>query len=364
MPWAFWHTDIKRSGSKCQETSSGYSPSKGFLSPRNRNSKNNTRWEIIDGQKYLVMQSGGPAVFSCDGEDEQSRLSSVHQVMRYTLRTNCIVPMADIKRVLDIGCGDGHWLLDMANDYPQTRFTGLDILDQMKDRVLPKNCEFYCGDVLQGLPFSDGYFDLIHQRFMYLFIPSNAWSALISEMARILKPGGQILLIERQFHVEKTNDVIGTMLGAFNSAISNNEVTTSICDRLDQVLDKSGFVDINKNSINIPVGEWGGVPGRLMGEAVVSWIVGSREIIVKRSQLSYEEFDARMSIAPEEFNKAHAYFTIHMYTAQKAGAKKVKNRKPIPLVVFLKNTNQIIPVLCSHIPLENHLRNKLLVIKL
>lgn len=37
--------------------------------------------------------------------------------------------------VLDLGCGQGHWLLDAANFWPNTDFTGFDLVDVMLPEV-------------------------------------------------------------------------------------------------------------------------------------------------------------------------------------------------------------------------------------
>ncbi|RKP23462.1 S-adenosyl-L-methionine-dependent methyltransferase [Syncephalis pseudoplumigaleata] len=252
--------------------------------------------------------------------------------MRYTLRTNCIVPLNDVKRVLDIGCSEGTWMLEMANDHPHTRFSGLDIVEQMKDRVLPKNCDFYCADILQGLPFSDATFDFVHQRFMYSFVPNDSWQGLVAEMARVLKPDGRIHLVERHFELGRYQTDVVSLLGAFNRAIHENQVSMAICDRLDELLDEAGFVDIDRKCINIPVGDWGGIPGRLMGEAVVSWVQDSREIIVQRSGLTHQEFDAQMERAYDGLSEARAYYSVFLYTARKPVNKKSKRRKSMPLM--------------------------------
>lgn len=67
-------------------------------------------------------------------------------------------------KVLDIGCGPGKWTLEMAKDFPASRFTGTD-----RAPVFPKsspysNCRFLQADTLKGLPFADNTFDYVFQR--------------------------------------------------------------------------------------------------------------------------------------------------------------------------------------------------------
>lgn len=41
--------------------------------------------------------------------------------------------------VLDLGCGQGHWLLDAANHWPSAEFIGFDLVDIMLAEIREKN---------------------------------------------------------------------------------------------------------------------------------------------------------------------------------------------------------------------------------
>lgn len=68
-------------------------------------------------------------------------------------------------RVLDIGCGNGVWSIDMAQDYSASTFIGVDISDRLfpTKTELPPNCDFVMGNTLK-LPFPDNSFDYVFQR--------------------------------------------------------------------------------------------------------------------------------------------------------------------------------------------------------
>ncbi|CAG8539715.1 22_t:CDS:2 [Cetraspora pellucida] len=98
-------------------------------------------------------------------------------------------------KVLDIGCGFGTWVCDMAKTYPLSHFTGIDIVNR-KD-VMPSNVCIEQADVLKELQYLDCSFDYIHIKDILWSISSkDAQTKLFPELLRILKPGGWIENVE------------------------------------------------------------------------------------------------------------------------------------------------------------------------
>lgn len=109
------------------------------------------------------------------------------------------------QRVLDMACGTGGWLIEMAKTYPAiSRLVGVDIsrrtiayaraqaaAEQVSNRV-----EFYVMDALQELEFPPGAFDLVNLRFAAAFLRTWEWSRILQEARRLLQPGGVIRLTE------------------------------------------------------------------------------------------------------------------------------------------------------------------------
>lgn len=111
------------------------------------------------------------------------------------------------KSVLDIGCGEGEFLLQAATTYPNVHFTGLDISPNMfasaQERTRKENLkiDFRIGDA-QFLPFSDESFDRVAAMHMIYHIP-NIEKAL-SEMKRVLVPNGLLLLTTNSLQSKPT----------------------------------------------------------------------------------------------------------------------------------------------------------------
>lgn len=101
--------------------------------------------------------------------------------------------------VLDVGCGTGEDVVAMASMVaPEGRAVGLDASEVMVSEATQRHhliskATFHQGDA-QRLPFESQTFDAVRceRTLQHLDDPNRA----LSEMARILKPGGRVALIE------------------------------------------------------------------------------------------------------------------------------------------------------------------------
>ena len=102
----------------------------------------------------------------------------------------------DARRVLDVGCGNGNWMLEFLQwGADPSSVSGIDL---MPSRVERARARIPQADIRQGsaarLPWADASFDLVSQfmLFMNVFEPQLK-SEIAKEMLRVLKPGGAIL---------------------------------------------------------------------------------------------------------------------------------------------------------------------------
>jgi len=125
-------------------------------------------------------------------ETEHERLGLLNGVLRSLIGGNYLAPLhqVDVHDVLDICCGSGHWVLDMANEFPNARVVGLDI---SKPSIEDLSVTFIQHDIKQALPFEDASFDFIQMRTVPS-IPDR--SKLMVEIYRILRPGGFLAFFE------------------------------------------------------------------------------------------------------------------------------------------------------------------------
>lgn len=106
-------------------------------------------------------------------------------------------------QVLDVACGPGGWVLDVAFEHPDWEVAGVDISQSMveyanaraRTQQLP-NASFGVMDITQPFDFADASFDLINARFLMGVFKRNRWAPFLDECKRLLRPGGILRLTE------------------------------------------------------------------------------------------------------------------------------------------------------------------------
>jgi len=111
--------------------------------------------------------------------------------------------VSSMHAILDIACGPGGWVLDVAYAYPKIEVVGIDISNTMIEYARAQawtqgleNARFQVANALKPLTFPDNAFDLVNARFLVAFMPAAAWPKLLRECVRITRPGGIIRLTE------------------------------------------------------------------------------------------------------------------------------------------------------------------------
>ncbi len=153
------------------------------------------------------------------GEEELTRLRIQDEMV--TIGMGGVLPEqpdpASFKRVLDVGCGTGGWLIETAKTYPTiSLLIGVDIsskmleyakvqaeAEQVSDRV-----QFAVMDALRMLEFPRHYFDLVNQRFGVGYLRTWDWPKLLAEFQRVTTPGGVIRLTEGPILPENTSPAL------------------------------------------------------------------------------------------------------------------------------------------------------------
>lgn len=119
--------------------------------------------------------------------------------------------IAESRRVLDVGCGVGHWGRVLMPHLPAgATLVGVDREAEWVEKAgataaargLGGRMTYVRGEA-ERLPFPDGSFDLATCQTVLIHVPDPA--AVIREMVRVVRPGGRVLVAE-------PNNMAGTQL--------------------------------------------------------------------------------------------------------------------------------------------------------
>jgi ubiquinone/menaquinone biosynthesis C-methylase UbiE len=153
-----------------------------------------------------------PPRFLPEDETEVTRLLLRHQILSKLM--GGILPssldLSHVTRVLDVACGVGRWVIDLARMYPAMQVIGIDkseyfIAQARKMAGLEKvsNAAFIEQDLhhLEGPDFAPASFDLIHLSFLTGEITPQEGPSLFQASVHLCRPGGVLIYTEAELPV-------------------------------------------------------------------------------------------------------------------------------------------------------------------
>jgi ubiquinone/menaquinone biosynthesis C-methylase UbiE len=124
--------------------------------------------------------------------------------MADVMRRQCLVPLhaaaqASTRplRILDVGCGTGRTLAQIAAAQPAAELAGVDLSPFYIERAraeLP-HAELVAGNA-ESLPFADASFDAVVSVFLFHELPRHARRTVWAEARRVLRPGGRFIVVD------------------------------------------------------------------------------------------------------------------------------------------------------------------------
>ncbi len=146
-------------------------------------------------------------------------------------------------RLLDLGCGTGRMLAQIAIAHPELRLCGLDLSPyylQVARAALADVADVsFFTENAERLPFRDGYFGILTSVYLFHELPRPARRRVIAEAYRVLQPGG-LLVIEDSAQLAESGE-LAFFMGRFATEFHEPFYRDYLEDDLAGVLAAAGF---------------------------------------------------------------------------------------------------------------------------
>ena len=193
-------------------------------------------------------------------EEEMTRLQIQGQMI--TAGMGGVLPEqprpASLQRVLDVGCGTGDWLLEVARTYPSiSHLVGADVRSTMIQYAraqaaaqhVDSRVQFHVMDALRMLEFPPASFDLVNQRLGMSYLRTWDWPNLLREYRRVTRPRGVIRITECNFPASSSaaltrlSDLFIRSLSQAGHLFTPND-TNGVINGLAELLERLGLSNV------------------------------------------------------------------------------------------------------------------------
>ncbi|CAG8574487.1 5661_t:CDS:2 [Acaulospora colombiana] len=317
-------------------TSSKFSSSSSFSSKHAKSisslksNSSNSSYHFIDGRRYLDNSS-----YHLPSDDKEiDRLTIQHYVARSILRSNYCAPveirLKNGAKVLDVGCGPGTWSLDMASEYPNSEFFGIDISPMYPQEIKPPNVEFKEANLLEGLPFNDNTFDFVVIRNMVTALSVDEWeNKVLQELIRVCKPGGYIESTEFEIPGSNRGPISTKLCDTWITTMRSKRIDLTISSRVEQLYNnhKPASLDrVTHLKRQVPIGAWGNQIGNAMADDLIMLSKAVQPMMVPAWGITNEQYDEYLEEVKREFNEYKSSCNIHVVFGRKRSGGGGENR--------------------------------------
>lgn len=147
-------------------------------------------------------------------------------------------------RLLDVACGTGRVLEQLAIAHPSLRYHGVDLspyyIKAARQRLADVREISLAVENAEHLPYVDRHFDVVTSVYLFHELPRNARRNVVRELARVLRPGGLVVLEDSAQPSDSAE--ITSVLGGFPAEYHEPFYNDYLTDDLAELLTEHGFV--------------------------------------------------------------------------------------------------------------------------
>jgi ubiquinone/menaquinone biosynthesis C-methylase UbiE len=151
---------------------------------------------------------------------------------------------AERPRILDVACGTGRMLRQLTQTLPNAKLYGLDLspyyIAAARGMLASANADAsLVADNAERMPFRDDYFDVSLSVYLFHELPKRARQNVLSEMYRVTKPGGLVVVEDSAQYAEAES--VAYFLDRFSEEFHEPYHRDYLRDDLREQLARAGF---------------------------------------------------------------------------------------------------------------------------
>ncbi|QBD76294.1 class I SAM-dependent methyltransferase [Ktedonosporobacter rubrisoli] len=211
-------------------------------------------------------------------------------------------PLQAPSSILDVGCGNGRWVTEMAQSFPQALVLGIDIeaFPFSPQPPVSRNIQFIQANILRGLPLPENSFDFVHQRFLGAGIPLKMWPWMIRELLRVTSPRGWLELLEGGDVFLNTGPLMQEMLGWRQAMSRRYDIYPEEIHHLGTWLRGIGAKHVEEQLIRLPLG-WSDHHSLILARNFLAICQGLKGQICPHLGVNVTRFEAVTCLLLEEW---------------------------------------------------------------
>lgn len=215
-------------------------------------------------------------IMDAENAAEMARLSKLAEHL--TKGIGLVPATFDLKayrEILDIGCGPGEWVREIARLAPASRVSGIDVSVLMiayaqfcAQTEEISNTRFRQADARHMLPFPEATFDLVHARLASAWLTTSTWPTVLRDYYRVLTRGGNVCCTEYEnlgittsAALTRYNTLSMQALRQTGQCFSPDGDHSGVTVMLPSLLQEAGFHEIQLEAHAVPYSF--GTPGYL-----------------------------------------------------------------------------------------------------
>ncbi|KAI8806195.1 S-adenosyl-L-methionine-dependent methyltransferase [Cladochytrium replicatum] len=286
-----------------------------------------------DTRTYHSVKSS-PYVVPSDVKEGQ-RLNLHHHLVRQLFNganTGGVSPQSLMKglKVLDVGFGTGIWLAEMNRDFPKGTYYGVDLTistfaETFRDLAAVGKINLTQGNVYERLPFDDNTFDYVHMQDVNSGIPERLWPSAITELCRVMKPGGCLDIVEVvaiSVPTAKPDPLITDFDKKNTQILLSRGINLYLAHRLAKLLrENSDLQDVLEVRRTAPLG-WDGQTGKLWELNAMKLFQGAADFMSAGFGMSKAEWLAHLDLMSKGWGESKSFLNVFRVTGKKRTGKQ------------------------------------------